>query len=97
MPVGRRPYAVALAGGRAFVTNQYADSVSVIDLQSSKVVKTIDVGDHPEGIEADPAGAFVYVACWFDNVLQRIDAQTLTITGDADVGDGPRAFGLFLR
>ena len=55
VPVGRRPYAVALAGGRAFVTNQYGDSVSVIDLPSSKVVKTIDVGDHPEGIEADPA------------------------------------------
>jgi DNA-binding beta-propeller fold protein YncE len=66
-------------------------------LGSLKGVATIAVGDHPEGIAAGPGGVDVYVACWFDNVLQRIDAQTLTITGEADVGDGPRAFGLFLR
>ena len=61
------------------------------------MVQTIAVGDHPEGIQADPAGANVYVACWFDNVLMRIDAAQMTVTGDAAVGDGPRAFGLFLR
>ena len=55
MPVGHRPYAVALAGQHAFVTNQYASTVSVIDIGSLKVVRTIDVGDHPEGIQADPA------------------------------------------
>ena len=26
-------------------------------------IKTIPVGDHPEGIDADPSGGFVYVAC----------------------------------
>jgi YVTN family beta-propeller protein len=95
--VGHRPYAVALAQGRAFVTNQYGDSVSVIDLKELNVVKTIDVGDHPEGIAADPREANVYVACWFDNVLMRIDPQSLAVTGQAPVGDGPRAFGAFLR
>jgi YVTN family beta-propeller protein len=97
VPVGGRPYAVALAGSRSIVTNQYAGTVSVIDTEALKVVKTLPVGDPPEGIAADPAGAFVYVACWFDNVLQRIDAAALTLTGEAAVGDGPRAFGLFLR
>ncbi len=61
------------------------------------MIKTIEVGDHPEGIEADPAGAYVYVAAWFDNSLQRIDAAAMALTGEAAVGDGPRAFGLFLR
>ncbi len=97
MKVGRRPYAVALAGGRAFVTNQYAGTVSVFDLDSFKPLATIEVGDHPEGIAADPAGAYVYVACWFDNVLQRIDAAKMVLAGEVKVGDGPRAFGLFLR
>jgi DNA-binding beta-propeller fold protein YncE len=60
-------------------------------------VATIDVGDHPEGIATDAAGANVYVACWFDNLLMRIDTAKLAVTGEAAVGDGPRAFGLFLR
>jgi YVTN family beta-propeller protein len=79
------------------VTNQYAGTVSVIDTAALKTIGAIPVGDHPEGIVADKAGAFVYVACWFDNVLQRIDASQLTVSGEAGVGDGPRAFGLFLR
>src|SRR5262249_51708673 len=95
--VGRRPYAVALAGGRAFVTNQYAGTVSVFDLATFAPLATIAVGGHPEGIAADPAGTYVYVACWFDNVLQRIDVAKLAVAGEAAVGDGPRAFGLFLR
>ncbi len=32
--VGKRPYAVALAKGRAFVTDQYEDTVSVFDVGS---------------------------------------------------------------
>ena len=51
----------------------------------------------PKGSRPTRSGANVYVACWFDNVLQRIDAVNLTMTGEAAVGDGPRAFGLFLR
>jgi len=97
VPVGHRPYAVALAGQHAYVTNQYASTLSVIDIGSLKVVQTIPVGDHPEGIAVDPAGANVYVACWFDNVLMRIDTAKMAVTGEAAVGDGPRAFGLFLR
>jgi YVTN family beta-propeller protein len=88
---------VALSSGRAFVTNQYAGTVSVVELDGLKVVQTIEVGDHPEGIAIDPSAANIYVACWFDNVLMRIDTAKLAVTGEAAVGDGPRAFGLFLR
>ena len=95
--VGRRPYAVALAQGKAFVTDQYGGTVSVIDLSTYKVVKAIPVGEYPEGIQADPDERYVYVACWSDNTFERIDAATLEVTGKAAVGDGPRAFGAFLR
>jgi YVTN family beta-propeller protein len=71
--------------------------VSVIDTRTLKVVKTLAVGDYPEGIAADPARSYVYVACWFDNVLMRIDTAKLAVAGEVEVGDGPRAFGLFLR
>ena len=95
--VGHRPYAVALAKGRGFATDQYTGTVSVFDTVTLLPVKTIEACDHPEGIEADAQMAFVYVACWGDNLLLRIDAETLAVTGKAAVGDGPRAFGKFLR
>jgi YVTN family beta-propeller protein len=95
--VGRRPYAVALSSSRAFVTDQYGGTVSVIDLASLKKTDTIPACDHPEGINYDGVRNVVYVACWFDNKLIRIGADTLKITGSVEVGDGPRAFGAFLR
>ena len=77
--------------------DQYGGTVSVIDLATYKKVATIPVGDHPEGIAYDPTSGALYVACWFDNELVRIDAATLKVTGKVAVGDGPRAFGNFLR
>ena len=55
------------------------------------------VGAYPEGIVADPSGRFVYVACWEDNTLERIDTESLEVTARVTVPDGPRAFGDFLR
>jgi YVTN family beta-propeller protein len=95
--VEHTPYAVALAGNLAFVTNQHAGTVSVFDVTTLRIVKTIEVGGYPEGIEADPTGRAVYVACWDADTLERIDTATLEVTGRATVGSGPRAFGRFLR
>ncbi|MEL7049084.1 MAG: hypothetical protein AAFO75_09030, partial [Pseudomonadota bacterium] len=50
----------------------------------------------PEGIGADPAGRYVYVACWDDNTVQKIDVTTLEVVATTTVRDGPRAFGHFL-
>ena len=96
-PVGLRPYAVARAGDRLFVTNQHGESVSVLDAATFESVKTIRVGSFPEGIEADPTGSSVWVACWDSNTLERIDTETLTVSAKIAVGEGPRAFGRFLR
>ena len=69
----------------------------MFDTATLRPIKTIEACDHPEGIEADAAGTSVYVACWGENLLLKIAAASLEITGKADVGDGPRAFGKFLR
>ena len=94
---GHRPYAVALAKGKGFVTGQYSGTVDVFDATTLAPLSKIDACDHPEGIESDAVGTSVYVACWGDNVVLKIDAESLKITGKAEVGDGPRAFGKFLR
>lgn len=95
--VGMRPYAVALTLGRGFVTDQYGGTVSVFDLASLKPVKRINVGDYPEGIAATADGKRVIVACWESNTLDIIDATDLKVIGEIRTGDGPRAFGAFLR
>ncbi|WP_425529808.1 YncE family protein, partial [Stenotrophomonas maltophilia] len=69
---GERPYVLALAGGRGFVTDQYSGTVTVFDLDALKVVKTIEVGDHPEGIAASPDGTKLYAANWGSNTLSVI-------------------------
>ena len=46
--VGERPQAMVLRGDRLFVANRYGDSVSVVDTQLGKVLKTISLGPSPE-------------------------------------------------
>lgn len=91
-----RPYAVAFAGGRGFVTNQYDDSVSVFDAQSLAAVAVIDTGEYPEGIGTSADGRQIVVANWFSNSLTVIDPVSLEVIGEIATGDGPRAFGRFL-
>ena len=96
IPVGARPYGIAFAKGRGFVTNQYADSVTVFDLKTFSHVDTIDVGEYPEGIDVAPDGRTLLIACWFSNALFTMDAETLVVGKEIETGDGPRAFGLFV-
>lgn len=56
-----------------------------------------NAGNYPEGIDATEDGRFVFVACWEDNTLVKIEVEDLSVAGKAAVGDGPRAFGTFLR
>lgn len=98
VPVGRRPYAVGLTKTCfGFSTDQYGGTITVFDLATLKPVKTIEACDHPEGIALDTTRNTIYVACWFDNVLLTLDPEKLVVTGKIAVGDGPRAFGEFLK
>ena len=78
------------------MTNQYGDTVTVFDLQTLKPIKTIEVGEYPEGIAATADESAVVVANWFSNMVSVIDTKTLEVIDEWDVGDGPRAFGPFL-
>ncbi|MFZ9915623.1 MAG: YncE family protein, partial [Phycisphaerales bacterium] len=63
--VGVDPVSVrARSNGEAWVVNQISDSVSVVDLGTMRVVRTVLVGDEPADIvfTAKPARAFVTLA-----------------------------------
>ena len=85
--------ALALKGARALVSNQYDESVTVIDTTTFDVLEHIDVGEYPEGINALPDDRYLYVANWFSNSVSVVDAQTSKVVRSIDVEDGPRAYG----
>src|SRR5690349_3056488 len=55
-------FATAAWGGRAYVSNEDGNSVSVIDTQRAEVIATIDVGKRPRGMKLDRAGKRLFVA-----------------------------------
>ena len=65
IPVGANPAGIAIAGGKAYVSNSgfgSGNTVSVVSLEAMAAIGTITVADNPNGVEVTPAGA-VYVVC----------------------------------
>jgi YVTN family beta-propeller protein len=63
VPVGLEPVSVAARNDReAWVTNWLSDSVSIVDLTTANVVRTIDVGDEPTDVVFAGQLAFVCVS-----------------------------------
>lgn len=54
--------APAAWAGRAYVSNEDGNSVTVIDTQRAEVIATIDVGKRPRGMKVDRAGKRLFVA-----------------------------------
>ncbi len=101
--VGYGPENLVRSGDHVFVANSggwsYDSTVSVIDVQSDKVVKTIITGDNPVDLAVDHnddvwvlcKGKVVYDQNWnivseTDSRLQKIDHNTLEVTEDFVIG-----------
>jgi YVTN family beta-propeller protein len=85
--------------GRAYVSNEYDGTVSVIDPASAKVTGTIhglggplgDLAAHPEGMVADPLRHRIYVAVTNRDLIGVVDTDTDAVVKLISVG---RAQGL---
>jgi PQQ-dependent catabolism-associated beta-propeller protein len=94
---------VALDGARyAFVTNEGAGSVTVVDLDAQRSVATIPLGARPRGIRVSPDGARVFVAL-SDNApttesdldaVAVIDVREGKVTARHRVGSDPEQFAI---
>jgi YVTN family beta-propeller protein len=93
--VGQYPEGVAFdPRGRAYVSNEYSGTVSVIDPASAKVTATItglggaagDLASHPEGMVADPRRAALYVAVTNRDLVAVIDTSAERVTHLISVG-----------
>jgi len=76
-------------GKLALVSSLNGADVAVLDVGLKEVVKRIPVGHGAAGIEMQPDGARVFVACTPDNYVAVIDLKTLAVTGKIDAGGNP--------
>ncbi len=81
----------------AFPATNMAERFRFSILRRSSRSERIFVGDYPGGNRNQRRRRTVYVVNWFSNEVWAIDAETLTVTAKMPAGDGPRAFGTFLR
>ena len=77
--------------GKAYVTNNNADTVSVINTATNAVVgSAIPVGSEPVGIAITPDGTNAYVTNEFSDTVSVIDTTTNAVVGSPiTVGTAP--------
>jgi YVTN family beta-propeller protein len=86
------------AGAFAYVSNERAGTVTVIDTRTDKVVSTIPVGARPRGIRVSPDNKLIYIALSYpsnkregEDKIAAIDVASEKIVEKIDVGERPRA------
>jgi YVTN family beta-propeller protein len=82
--------APTFVGPFAYITHFNSNYVTVLDVATNQVVKTLIVGQSPEAVAVAPNGGAVYVGNYLGDTLSIIDTSTQTVSGTIAVGDGPR-------
>lgn len=99
VPVGKDPRFVAISpdDSKAFVTNAFDGTVTVIDLTKTVPVVTgspISVGTEPRGIALTPNGTYAYVANHTAGTVSIISTRTLAVVNTVAVGGNPMAIAI---
>ena len=76
--VGHAPYTAVVHGGTAYVSNQGADTVSVLDVSAATptVTRTIKVGTHPNAEVLDRSGSRLFVANGDSDEISVVDTSS---------------------
>jgi YVTN family beta-propeller protein len=73
----------------AYISNSGDNTVSVIDMSTNSVTKTVSVGKNPYGIAVHPEGTYAYVANFSSNSVSVINAAKHTVEKTISVGTNP--------
>ncbi|MGR3440885.1 YVTN family beta-propeller repeat protein [Salipiger abyssi] len=84
----------ALAGGEIWVTNEKDDTISVIDIDSLEVTRTIPTGERPRGITFSHDYSRVYICASDSDAVQVMDPVSGEILHDLPSGEDPEQFVL---
>ena len=78
----------------AYVANNSANTVSVVNIGTNTVTTTIPVGSFPYAVAVNPAGTFAYVANVGSNSVSVISTSTNTVVATILVPGGPMNMAL---
>ena len=85
--VGKFPHDAAQYDGRSFVTNEFGNTISVVE--GDRVVSTLEAPEQPGGVAVSVAAGIAGVLGVRDHTLEFYDAQSLRSLGRVDAGEGP--------
>ncbi len=87
------PHAVAFSASlrRAYTANHESNAVTIIDMRTDKVLKSVPVSRAPHSVAVSPDGGTVLVAGYEAHTADLIDARTLRRTGPFRVGRMPQS------
>jgi YVTN family beta-propeller protein len=94
----RSPIALALSadGTRLLTANQTAGTVSLVDLQSARVLDELKTGEKPAGVALSRDGRRGVVTHWYgyDLGVLELKGDRLSLAGRIEVGPEPRGVAL---
>lgn len=96
IPVGDNPGkpAVNIDGTRVFVANYSGKSVSVVNVDTRKVIATIPVGTQPGDPVVDGSGSSFYVPNFGSSTVSAISTKTNAVRATYFIGKGPMGLSL---
>lgn len=89
---GAHPFGVTLHQGRAYVSNVYEDSISVIDIAEGAELVRIPTGARPYAIAF--AGQRGFVSNQYSASVTVFDAETLKVTGEIATDEYPEGLAV---
>jgi YVTN family beta-propeller protein len=91
LPAGSRPMRVRVAqdGGKFYLSNGRAGTISVMDAHTYELVDTIKVGTRPWGIVISPDGKYLFAANGPSNDVSVVDLATDKEVAKVKAGSSP--------
>lgn len=91
-PAGSVPKYVSVTpdGKKLLVSNWSSGDISIIDLNTEKLIKKVNAGRFPRGISIDSESKYAYIAIMGSTIIKRLNLTDYSSEKFCDIGKGPR-------
>jgi len=95
---GLRPFPDPRPMGKVYFTSQAVDMVGVLDIETSRIIRYVSVGNAlplasppqaPHNVQIDDQGRYFYTTMISHGTLKKYDARTYQLLGEVAVGASP--------